>query len=252
MAVNALDSQKRDRPGVNGLAITSQIEDAGSGGFIVPPRRDNRRAFRAAMRHSRLVRITRVGLPLAIVLCAAVFGVYRWFDPVRTLARLPISTEGMLVSGTKLVMRQPRLTGFTNDERRYTVTARSAAKDLTNPDTLELEDIHTTLLMPDGRNVDLTAAEGFYDAKAETIRLFKGVVVRSPEYEIQLHDALVHVKAGSVVSNNPVEVKMLQGTLTAKRLVVAESGAVIRFEGGVTLVIDNQDTLRNATTGAVR
>jgi lipopolysaccharide export system protein LptC len=241
---------KRDRPGVNGLAITSQIEGAGSGDFLAP-RRDNRRAFRAAMRHSRLVRITRVGLPLVIVLCAAAFGTYRWFDPVRTLSRLPISTEGMLVSGTKLVMRQPRLTGYTNDERPYTVTARTAAKDLANPDALELDTIHTTLLMADGRNVVLTATEGFYDAKKETIRLFNGVVVSSPEYEIKLRDALVHVKAGSVVSDNPVEVKMLQGTLTAKRLVVSESGAIIRFEGGVTLIIDDQDTLKGAT-GAVR
>jgi len=236
---------------VNVLAITSQIEGAGPGDFLMPSRRDNARAFRAAMRHSRLVRITRVGLPLVIVLCAAAFGTYRWFDPVRALSRLPISAEGMLVSGSKLVMRQPRLTGYTNDERPYTVTARSAAKDLTNPDALELEGIQTTILMQDGNNVELTATEGFYDAKADTIRLFKGVVVRSPEYEVQLREALVHVKAGSVVSDNPVEVKMLQGTLTANKLVVAESGAIIRFEGGVTLIIDNQDTLRSAT-GSVR
>lgn len=234
------------------MSIASQTEGAGSGGFLTPPRRDNRRAFRAAMRHSRLVRITRVGLPLMIVLGAVAFGTYSWFDPVRVLSRLPISTDGLLVSGTKIVMRQPRLTGYTNDERPYTVTARSAAKDLTNPDVLELEGIHTTLLMPDGAgNVDLIATEGFYDAKKETIRLFKGVLVRSPEYEVQLRDALVHVKAGSVVSDNPVEVKMLQGTLTANRLVVAESGAIIRFENGVTLVIDNQDTLKGVT-GAIR
>jgi lipopolysaccharide export system protein LptC len=247
---------KRDRPGVNGLTITSQIEGAGSGGFLTPPRRDNRRAFRAAMRHSRLVRITRVGLPLVIVLCVAAFGTYRWFDPMRALSRLPISTDGMVISGTKIVMRQPRLTGYTNDERPYTVTARTAAKDLTNPDVLELEDIQTTILMQDGRNVELTATEGFYDGKSETLRLHKGVVVTSPEYEVQLRDALVHVRAGNVVSDNPVEVKMLQGTITANRLVVSESGAVIRFERGVTLVFDREDASQSSTsknlTGAVR
>ena len=150
------------------MTIASQIEGAGSGGFLMPPRRDNRRAFRAAMRHSRLVRITRVGLPVLIVVCAAVFGLYRWFDPMRVLARLPISTDGMVISGTKIVMRQPRLTGYTKDERPYTVTARTAAKDLTNPDALEMEDILTTIVMPDGRNVELTATEGLYESKAET------------------------------------------------------------------------------------
>ena len=159
---------KRDRPGVNCLTIASQIEGAGSGGFLTPPRRDNRRAFRAAMRHSRLVRFTRVGLPLVIVLLrrrsapiAGSIRCARW-------RRLPICDRRVVISGTKIVMRQPRLTGYTKDERPYTVTARTAAKDLTNPDVLEIEDIQTTILMQDGRNVELTATEGFYDGKSET------------------------------------------------------------------------------------
>jgi lipopolysaccharide export system protein LptC len=232
------------------LTIASQIEGAGSGGFLMPPHRDNRRAFRAAMRHSRLVRITRVGIPVVIILCAAAFGVYRWLDPMRVLARLPISTDGMVISGTKIVMRQPRLTGHTKDERPYTVTARTAAKDLTNPDALEMEDITATILMPDGRNVEVTATEGLYNGKSETLRLQKNVVVSSPEYEILLRDALVNVRAGSVVSDQPVEVKMLQGTVRANRIEVVESGAIIRFEGGVSVVIDG--AAAPSITGAVK
>ena len=205
---------------------------------MMPPRRDNRRAFRAAMRHSRLVRFTRVGLPVVILVCTAAFGVYRWLDPMRVLARLPISTDGMVVSGTKIVMRQPRLTGYTKDERPYTVTARTATKDLTNPDALEMEDIKATIVMPDGRNVNVTASEGLHNGKSETLRLQKDVLVSSPEYEILLRDALVNVRAGSVVSEQPVEVKMLQGTINANRIEVTQSGEVIRFERGVTVVID--------------
>ena len=205
---------------------------------MMPPRRDNRRAFRAAMRHSRLVRFTRVGLPVVILVCTAAFGVYRWLDPMRVLARLPISTDGMVVSGTKIVMRQPRLTGYTKDERPYTVTARTATKDLTNPDALEMEDIKATIVMPDGRSVEVTASEGLHNGKSETLRLQKDVLVSSPEYEILLRDALVNVRAGSVVSEQPVEVKMLQGTINANRIEVTQSGEVIRFERGVTVVID--------------
>jgi lipopolysaccharide export system protein LptC len=239
------------------LTIASQTEGAGSGGFLMQPRRDNRRAFRAAMRHSRLVRITRVGLPLVIVLCAAAFGAYRWVDPMRVLARLPVSTEEVLVSGTKIVMRQPRLAGFTKDERPYTVTARTAAKDLAHPDLLELGHIHTTITMQDGRNIELTATDGLYNGKADTLRLFNGVVVSSPEYQISLREALANIKAGSVVSEQPVEVKMLQGTLNANRLEVMESGAVVRFSGGVTLVIEDDESIKKVTgaaniTGAIQ
>ena len=56
---------------------------------------------------------------------------------MNALARLPIGADAVLLSGTKIVMRQPRLTGYTKDERPYTVTARTAAKDLANPDVLE-------------------------------------------------------------------------------------------------------------------
>jgi lipopolysaccharide export system protein LptC len=234
---------------VNCLTIASQIEGAGAGGFLMPPR-DNRRAFRAAMRHSRLVRIMRVGIPLSIAVAVVAFTAYRWIDPMRVLARLPVSTDGMVISGSKLIMRQPRLTGYTKDERPYTLTARTAAKDLANPDTLEMEDIRTSILMQDGRKVEVTAREGFYDSKADTIRLQHDVVVSSADYEVLLREALVNVKAGSVVSEQPVTVKMLQGTLNANRIEVAESGGVVRFEGGVTLIIDGEAA--PTITGAVQ
>jgi hypothetical protein len=45
---------------------------------------------------------------------------------------------------------------------------------------------------------------------------------------------------------------MLQGTLTANRIEVAESGAVILFERGVTLIIDDTSGGIKGITGAVR
>jgi lipopolysaccharide export system protein LptC len=234
------------------LSTASQIEGAPSGGFLTPPRRDNRRAFRAAMRHSRLVRILRVGIPVLVIAFAAAYGAYRWLDPMRVLARLPVGAEGIVLSGTKIIMQQPRLAGYTKDERPYTLIARTAAKELTNPDLLEMEDILTTVVMPDGRKVEVRARDGLYDGKTEMLRLRNNVVVSSAEYEIMLHDALVNIRAGSVVSEQPVEVKMLQGTITANRIEVGGSGEVVRFEGGVTLVIDREDAAPKSVTGAVR
>ncbi len=241
------------------MTIASQIEGASTGAFLTTPRRDNRRAFRAAMRHSRLVRITRVGLPVLIVVSAAVFGAYRWFDPMNALARLPVSVDAMVISGTKIIMQQPRLSGYTKDERAYTVVARTAAKELTNPDALELEDIRTTLMMPDGRPMEITARDGFYNGKTEMLRLKNNVVVSSAEYEVTLQEALINIRAGTVVSEQPVVVNMLQGTISANRIEVSGSGEVVKFDGGVTLVIDREDKdapkggiLPKNITGAVR
>jgi lipopolysaccharide export system protein LptC len=232
------------------LTIASHIDDVRSGGAPAPRRGDSQRAFRAALRHSRLVRAARVGIPVVILLSATVYGAYRWLDPMGALAKLPVGADAMVISGTKIIMRQPRLSGYTKDERPYTVVARTAAKDITKPDALELEDIRTTIVMPDGRNVEVTAREGFYDGKAETIRLKTNVMVSSADYEVALQDALINVRAGSVVSEHPVKVNMMQGTISANRIEVRESGAVILFDQGVTLVIDRDDA-SIAATGTV-
>jgi len=193
------------------------------------------------MRHSRFVRFVRLAIPVVIVVSVAAHGAYRWLDPMRALARLPVGAEGMVLSGTKVIMRQPRLKGFTSDQRPYTVVARTAAKDLTNPDALEMEDVHATMVTSDRGNVDITARDGFYDGKANTLRLKNNVVVSSTEYEALLIDALIHVRKGHVVSEDPVVVNMLQGTIKSNRLEILESGAVVRFERGVTFVIDRED-----------
>jgi lipopolysaccharide export system protein LptC len=223
------------------LTIASHIEDARPTDFLTAGRRDNARAFRAATRHSRFVRFTRVGIPLAIVGSMAAFGAYWWLDPMRALAKLPVGADAVLLSGSKIVMRQPRLKGFTTDQRPYTIVARTAAKDLANPDALEMEDVHATMVMPDRRSVEVTARDGLFDGKANTVRLRNNVVVSSPEYEARLNEAVLHVRKGHVVSEQPVVVNMLMGTISANRLDIQESGAVVRFERGVTLVIDREE-----------
>jgi lipopolysaccharide export system protein LptC len=50
-----------------------------------------------------------------------------------------------------------------------------------------------------------------------------------------LSEALVDIRKGNVVSEHPVEVKMLQGTLNANRLDILDSGDLVRFHGGVVM-----------------
>ena len=47
--------------------------------------------------------------------------------------------------------------------------------------------------------------------------------------------------SGTVVSNRPVELKLLQGRLRANRLEVADAGDLVRFDGGVTMTLRFQD-----------
>ena len=207
------------------------------------------RRFRTAARHSRRVRLMRVAIPVGIILCVGVFALAAYFNPLRMLAKLPIDPSKISISGTKVTIDVPRLAGYTRDRRSYDMTAKAAAYDISKPDVLELRDVHAKIEMQDKSTVELTAANGLYDRKADQLTLLERIVlVSTTGYQAFLSHALIDVKAGSVTSDNPVEVRMTQGTLNANRMDMADQGDVMVFDGGVTmnLVPENPPAKKSA------
>jgi len=199
-------------------------------------RRDADRAFRAARRHSRLVRILRITVPVTVAIGLIIVTLITYFNPLRMLAKLPINIDNLVVSGTKVTMEQPRLAGFTSDARAYELTADTAAQDMTRPDIVELRNIRAKVEMQDKTSMEMTAVSGIYDAKGETLKLDREILLRSSTgYQGRLSEALIDIRKGNVVSEHPVEVKLLQGTLNANRLDILDSGDLVRFHGGVVM-----------------
>ena len=201
-------------------------------------RDDSDRAFRAARRHSRVVRILRVAIPLAVVLGFTGIFLITYFNPLRLLAKLPVDVGNLVVSGTKITMEQPRLSGFTGDARAYELSADAAKQDLTKPDLIELRNIHAKVQMQDKSTMEMSATAGIYDSKGETIKLDQNIVLSSSTgYRGRLSQATVDIRKGNVLSEQPVEVDLLQGTLNANRLEIADSGDLVRFGGGVNMTL---------------
>lgn len=201
-------------------------------------RADGDRAFRAARRHSRAVRILRVAIPIAVVLGVAGILLVTYFNPLRMLAKLPIDIGSMVVSGTKITMEHPRVSGFTSDARGYEFSADAAKQDLTKPDLIELRNIRAKVQMQDKSTMEISAATGIYDSKGETLRLDQNIVISSTSgYRGRLSEAMVDIHKGDVVSERPVQVDMLQGTLNANRLEIVDSGNLVRFGGGVKMTV---------------
>jgi lipopolysaccharide export system protein LptC len=220
--------------------------------YSVAVRNDGDRQFRAAQRHSSRVRLLRRAIPVGILTLVGVVIVGTWLNPLRMLTRLPIDPSKLLVSGTKITMEAPRLAGFTRDARPYEFTARAAAQDLTKPDVLELRDIHAKIEMQDKAHMEMTAASGIYDAKSDLLKLTDNIqLTSSAGYSGRLSDAVIDVRKGNVVSEHPVEVTLLNGTLNASRLEVVNNGELLRFDGGVAMnLILNQPEPDAATTGS--
>ena len=135
-------------------------------------RTDGARAFRAAVRHSRHVRILRIVVPLSVV--AVVVGGTAFTmlaKPLRVFTGANVDVGSLVVSGTKIMMQQPRLAGFTRDNRRYDLIAQAAAQDLNKPDMVELHGINATMEMKDGSLSRRTAQYGLYNSKTEKLTL---------------------------------------------------------------------------------
>jgi lipopolysaccharide export system protein LptC len=219
-------------------ADASQVDDRSIRAHASRDGASDARVFRAALRHSRWVRLLRFGVPITVVM-AALIGVLSVYvlDPLRQLAKLPASIGGLVVSGTSITMQQPRLAGYTQDHRPYVVTARAATQDVTKPDTVTLLELHATIEFKDSGKYELTARSGLFESKLDRLTLQDDILVNSANYQAKLSEAVVNVRTNHMVSEHPVEVTMPQGTVNANRLEVTNSGEVIRFEGGVTMVL---------------
>jgi lipopolysaccharide export system protein LptC len=196
--------------------------------------------FAAAARHSRMVRILRVAVPAAVVLAmAAIVGV-SIFNPFRMLIpKLPVDMGNLVVSGTKITMESPHLSGYSTDQRPYELWAKAAIQDLTDPDHVELQTLRTKVLMEDRSTVTMDARTGYFDSKQQLLDLRKDIFLQSSTgYEAKLSQAFVDINKGTVTSDGHVDVKLLNGTLTADKLRIFNSGEVVRFEGNVVMNLD--------------
>lgn len=211
--------------------------------------------FAMAARHSRLVRVLRIAVPGAVALAmAAVIGI-SIFNPFRMLMpKLPLDMANLAVSGTKITMDSPHLSGYTPDQRPYEMWAKTAVQDVRDPDHVELNKLRTKLLMQDGSTVFLDSRTGLFDNKAQTLDLHKDIFLQTTTgYEARLTQAHVDLVKNTVDSNEHVDVKLTNGTLSSDRLHITNGGEVVLFEGNVVMHLDHFDdssTTTQATTPA--
>jgi lipopolysaccharide export system protein LptC len=194
--------------------------------------------FAAAARHSRMVRVLRVAVPAAVLLAlSSVVLIQVFVNPFQAaIATLPLDMGNLVVSGTKITMETPHLAGFSTDQRPYEVWAKAAIQDLANPDHVELRTLRAKVQMEDKSTVTMDARTGFFDSKQQMLDLRKDIFLQSSTgYEAKLSQAYIDINKGTVTSDEHVDVKLLNGTLTADKLRIINSGEIVRFEGNVVM-----------------
>ena len=196
--------------------------------------------FAAAARHSRMVRILRIAVPTVVGLSMASIIFVSVYNPFREMIpKLPLDMGNLVVSGTKITMESPHIAGFSADGRPYEMWAKAAIQDVTDPDHVELKTIRAKVAQQDQSTVTMDARTGFFDNKKQLLDLREDIFLQSSTgYEAKLTQAFVDINKGNVSSDEHVDVKLLEGTLTADRLRIYNSGELVRFEGNVVMNLD--------------
>lgn len=194
-----------------------------------------RKAFAAALRHSRTVRWLRILLPLAGVVGVAAFFVLTQLGlPIA----LDLSAARLSVTPNAVIMEQPNLSGFDADGHEYSVRADRAIQPLTTPDRVRLEAIRATLAAAGQGTTTVSADSGQYDHRDRTLRLEGSIAVQSSEgYALRMTDVDIDFRAGSMQSGNPVTVTYADSEITGQRFLATDGGRRLLFDGGVRTVV---------------
>ncbi len=194
-----------------------------------------RAAFGAARRHTRLVHILRRVIPVA----ALALVVIPFLAPLGgKLANVSVSSVG--ITGGKVRMETPKLSGYRKDNRPYQVTAVNAFQEIKNPTQIELQSLTARIQMEREGMVTVNAKTGLFDTQKEKLRLVDDVKIRTESgHDMQMRVADVDFKSGTVVSKEPVKVSLGETTVDANTLDVKNNGELIVFEGRVRAFIRN-------------
>jgi lipopolysaccharide export system protein LptC len=211
-----------------------------SAGAIALTEARTARAFAVARRHSRMVRILRVVLPLGSL---AGVGFVVFITLFRTLAPqvAGLTIGEMSIDGTKVTMSQPKLTGGRPDGSGYVINAEKAVQDVTHPSEIDLFRIDGDIGQRDQAPMKLTATQGHYNTASEALRLSGDVRLKNSAYTVNMKSAEVDFKGGVYVTHEPIEVVTDKGmTIQADSATARDNATKLNFEGHVKTNIPPQ------------
>lgn len=193
-------------------------------------------AFRRARRHSEHVRTLKVVLPALAALMVVIFVARSWLSTPDGVA---IDLGGTAVEDGRLVMSDPKLDGFTKDNRAYSMTAQRAIQDIGDATSIDLEGISARLPFEVKNWVTITAEQGTFNREANTLDIDSNITATSDTgVTAVLQSALVDIGAGSLSTDNPVDIALDGARIMADSMTVTDRGAVLLFEDRVRVEID--------------
>jgi lipopolysaccharide export system protein LptC len=229
-------SEKRE-VGTTMLARTTDTSVSGAGAApdlaLLSPRAA---AFGKAQRHSRRVRLLKFALPLTAGLIALAFPVYSYLV---TPPSVEVAAQDTAFSDGKLVMANPKLSGFTKENLPYAMSATRAIQDLAQENVIGLEGIDAKLPIDGSTEAAVVAANGTYDRDANTLELRKDIVVTTSDGMVmKLQSAFLDMGKGTMKTADPVDITSKGSRIQSDAMSARDNGKTLVFENRVRVNID--------------
>jgi len=122
-------------------------------------------AFRKAQRHTILVRVLRIALPVLAVSLFATYGIsVRMTIVSDSGGQLTLSVP--TISGEDLTMNRPAYDGFNKDGSRFHIEAETAKQDIRQTGPVRLDVVTGRITQPDGTVTVVKARKGDFEVKS--------------------------------------------------------------------------------------
>lgn len=187
--------------------------------------------YARARRHSLFVRILRYALPVLSIIGVIVFVVIAYVLP-----ELPagISAASIDITHNTIVMKDPHVSGFLRGGRTYEIRADRAEQSLENTKVATLTNIAATIGFGNGDSAKVLAPHGTYFADRQRILLGDEIRFTTTTGVVgMLKTADIDMVAGTMTTDQPLDFRSGDNSITAAGVHVSDKGERIKFTGPV-------------------
>jgi lipopolysaccharide transport protein LptA len=192
------------------------------------------RAFAAAQRHSRLVGLLRIVLPLVAggMFCAfAVYIAAKWHYESGKFR-----VGGVEITADDLTMKDLTFFDVTSDGRYEVVAKRAVFAFSPQNAPVKLIDISGDLVQTSGTVTKLKSKHGLYDKSKGELELFDGIEIDGTDGLIaRLSRATIFARQSKVVSKHPVSAITPTGSVQAASMTIDTKSRLSQFRGEVSV-----------------
>lgn len=200
-----------------------------------------------ARSHSRAVSWLRILLP---IFALATLGLYFLSPKIHvTIGDMDASVAGLVIEKGRLRMINPKLEGASDKRGAYVVSAEYAEQVVANPDIIYLTGIKAEMHDASKNWSRLSAPKGTFQTKTEKLELTGDIrTAQSGGMTARLSRASIDMKKQIIVSNEPVDVDFLNGTLRSDTMTIHSGENRVVFRDNVRVHIRKRSQRRKAGT----